>query len=124
MSSARSKLWKLASEHLRREWDLIVRATAACSAARQMTTATRAISLGTFAGVGTGEHGHLALKAWQHDLRRVVLLPALVCLLAGLQLTFDIHLHVLRQVALGDVGDQLVVEHYDAVPFRAFLALA
>src|SRR5271166_955144 len=123
VSSARSRLPNLTSEYLRREWDFIVRTTSAGSAARQITTATRAISLGTFAGVGTGEHGHLALEAWQHDLRRVVLLRALVCPLAGLQLAFDINLHALRQESLGDVSDRLV-EYYDSVPFRAFLALA
>jgi hypothetical protein len=32
--SARSRPLKLASEHLRREWDLIVRTTASCSATR------------------------------------------------------------------------------------------
>jgi hypothetical protein len=32
--SARSRLLKLASEHLRREWDIIVRTTASCSATR------------------------------------------------------------------------------------------
>jgi DNA invertase Pin-like site-specific DNA recombinase len=66
---ARGQARASGSEYLRRERDLIIRTTAACSAARQITTATRALSLGTFAGVGTGEHGHFVLEGWQHNHR-------------------------------------------------------
>jgi hypothetical protein len=47
-----SRPLKLASKHLRREWDIIVRTTAACPVSRQITT-TRGITLGTFASIGT-----------------------------------------------------------------------
>jgi hypothetical protein len=59
--SARSRPRKLASEHRRREGDIIVRTTAVYSGSRQIPT-TRGISLGAFASIGTGEHCHLALE--------------------------------------------------------------
>ena len=42
------------SEHLWCEWDFIIRTTAACSTARQIAIAIRAISLGAFLSIGTG----------------------------------------------------------------------
>ena len=93
------------SEHLRRKWDFIVQIAAALSAARQITAAARAISLRAFAIVRTRQHRHFALEARQHDLRRVVFLPALIGPFAGLQLTLDVDLRALLQESLGHVGN-------------------
>lgn len=61
------------SEHLRCKRDFIIRTTSACSATRQITTATRAISLGAFAGVGSGRQ--IICKRQAHRPRDVRPVP-------------------------------------------------
>src|SRR5487761_110680 len=69
------------------------------------------------------KHRELAAEFLQHDLGGVFLLPRLIGPFARLQRAFEVNLGALFQVLLDDL-DQSVVEHDDAVPFGAFLALA
>src|ERR1700730_13000871 len=98
-----------ASENLRCEGDVIARTgTGAMSAARQRAAPDATIRFRVFAGIRTGEHRHLTFEAGQYDFRRVMLLPALIGPLAGLQLALDVDLDAFGQEALGNVGDRLV----------------
>src|SRR3546814_14393703 len=64
------------------------------------------------------QHGQLAAEALQHHLGAVLLDPALVGPLAGLQGAFHIDLGALAQVLLGDLA-KLLVDDHDPVPLGA-----
>src|SRR5579871_1206992 len=114
----------LASEHLRRKRDFVIRfGRRGGGALPNVAAATRIAGAGAVTAYRTGEHRHLALEAGQHDLSGVSFRAVLVDPLAGMQLALDVDLHALEQEPLGNISN-LLVEDDDAVPSGPFLAFA
>src|SRR5690606_19720755 len=88
--------------------------TAAALSAAALATALPA--------AGTIQHGQRGVEALQHNLGRIFG-DAVLLILAGLKLPFEINFRAFLQILLGDLA-KTFIENDDAMPLRPFPALA
>src|SRR5690606_13847336 len=88
-----------------------------------ITAALSAAALATaLPAAGTIQHGQRGVEALQHNLGRIFG-DAVLFILAGLKLPFEINFRALFQILLGDLA-KTFIENDDAMPLRPFPALA
>src|SRR5690606_66273 len=109
------------------ERNIVVEITAQAAAGRAavaaaITATGRRVAITALSATGTVQHGQRGVEALQHNLGRIFG-DAVLFILAGLKLPFEINFRALLQILLGDLA-KTFIENDDAMPLRPFPALA